>query len=91
MTQLESARKGIVTAEMRRVAERESVEAEFVRAEVARGRLVIPANVRHLAGSGGRAPERPIEHHGRQVGHPGAPEEARLWVNQPSDIRERWI
>ena len=31
---------------------------EFIRDEVARGRLVIPANVRHLAGSGGDAPPR---------------------------------
>ncbi len=30
---------------------------EFIRDEVARGRLVIPANVRHLAGSGGAAPD----------------------------------
>ncbi len=55
-TQLEAARAGIVTDEMRRVAERENVTREFIRAEVARGRLVIPANKRHLAGSGGRAP-----------------------------------
>jgi phosphomethylpyrimidine synthase len=56
MTQLESARRGTITAEMRRVAERENVSPEMIRAEVARGRLVIPANVRHLAGSGGHAP-----------------------------------
>ena len=31
MTQLEAARKGIVTAEMRRVAERECVGADFIR------------------------------------------------------------
>ncbi|HUK21621.1 MAG TPA: phosphomethylpyrimidine synthase ThiC, partial [Gemmatimonadales bacterium] len=35
---------------MRRVAERENLPAEQIRDEVARGRLVIPANVRHLAG-----------------------------------------
>ena len=50
-TQLESARDGVVTTEMRRVAIRECVTPELVRAEVARGRLVIPANRRHLAGS----------------------------------------
>ncbi|HWL92587.1 MAG TPA: phosphomethylpyrimidine synthase ThiC, partial [Phycisphaerae bacterium] len=53
MTQLQSARKGIITPEMIRVAVRENVTPEFVRDEVARGRLVIPANKRHLAGSGG--------------------------------------
>jgi phosphomethylpyrimidine synthase len=57
MTQLESARKGITTPEMIRVAQRECVTPEFIRDEVARGRLVIPANVRHLAGSGGQKPE----------------------------------
>ena len=60
MTQLEAARRGIVTPEMRRVALREDTTAELIRDEVARGRLVIPANVRHLAGSGGREP-RPTD------------------------------
>ncbi len=35
---------------MQRVAEREGIPAETIRAELAAGRLVIPANVRHLAG-----------------------------------------
>jgi thiamine biosynthesis protein ThiC len=39
------ARQGVITEEMRFVAERERVSAELVRDEVARGRLVIPANV----------------------------------------------
>ena len=56
MTQYESARRGILTPEMVRVAQRECVTPEFIRDEVARGRLVIPANVRHLAGSGGKTP-----------------------------------
>ena len=50
VTQMHYARRGDVTAAMRRVAEREEVEPEVIRAEVARGRLIIPANVRHLAG-----------------------------------------
>jgi phosphomethylpyrimidine synthase len=50
VTQMHYARRGEVTAAMRRVAEREDVEPELIRAEVARGRLIIPANVRHLAG-----------------------------------------
>src|SRR5579864_44617 len=48
MTQIEAARKGVVTEEMRYVAEREDLDAELVRDEVARGRMVIPANKVHL-------------------------------------------
>ena len=47
-TQLHYARQGIITEEMRYVAEQESLEAELVRSEVAGGRMVIPANVHHL-------------------------------------------
>jgi phosphomethylpyrimidine synthase len=46
-TQMHYARKGVVTEEMAFVAARERVEPEVVRAEVARGRMVIPANVNH--------------------------------------------
>ena len=49
-TQMAHARHGDVTPAMRFVAEREGVSPELVREEVARGRLVIPANHRHLAG-----------------------------------------
>ena len=56
MTQLQSAREGLITPEMIRVAVRENVTPEFIRDGVARGNIVIPANVRHLAGSGGQAP-----------------------------------
>jgi phosphomethylpyrimidine synthase len=49
VTQLESARLGVVTAEMRRVAEREPhLSAEQIRDEIAAGRMIIPANVHHL-------------------------------------------
>ena len=49
VTQLEHARLGSVTAEMRRVAEREvHLTPEQVRDEVAAGRMVIPANRVHL-------------------------------------------
>jgi len=86
MTQLESARRGIVTPEMRRVAQREGRTPEFIRDEVARGRLVIPANVRHLAGSGGETPatgrDAARSYPEDAVGHPGAQSDARLWVNQ---------
>ncbi|CAN5225588.1 phosphomethylpyrimidine synthase ThiC [soil metagenome] len=48
MTQLESARAGTITPEMHLVAKREDLDAELVRSEVARGRMVIPANIEHL-------------------------------------------
>ena len=49
VTQLEQARLGVVTPEMRRIAEREPhLTAHQVRDEVAAGRLVIPANRVHL-------------------------------------------
>ena len=47
VTQLHYARRGIVTPEMEFIAVREGFDAEFVRAEVARGRAIIPANVNH--------------------------------------------
>ncbi|NOY93903.1 MAG: phosphomethylpyrimidine synthase ThiC [Deltaproteobacteria bacterium] len=50
ITQLEHARLGIVTEQMRRVAEREGhLTPEQVMTEVAAGRMVIPANRKHLA------------------------------------------
>src|SRR6185295_1701881 len=48
MTQIESAHSGEITPEMEFVAQRESLEPELVRREVARGRMVIPANKVHL-------------------------------------------
>jgi phosphomethylpyrimidine synthase len=48
MTQLEQARNGVVTPQMEAVARSERLDAETVRAEVARGRMVIPANRVHL-------------------------------------------
>ena len=49
ITQLEHARLGTVTPEMKRVAEREPhLTPEQVRTEVASGRMIIPANTQHL-------------------------------------------
>jgi phosphomethylpyrimidine synthase len=42
------ARRGIVTEEMEFVAKRENLPAETIRSEVARGRMIVPANIRHL-------------------------------------------
>ena len=46
-TQMFYARRGDITQEMEFVARRERLEPETIRAEVARGRMVIPANIRH--------------------------------------------
>ncbi|RCV50622.1 phosphomethylpyrimidine synthase ThiC [Marinitenerispora sediminis] len=46
-TQLAWAKAGLITPEMRFVADREGMDPEAVRAEVALGRAVIPANRRH--------------------------------------------
>ncbi len=48
VTQMHRSREGEVTPEMRRVAEREGLDPEFVRREVAEGRAIIPANIHHL-------------------------------------------
>jgi phosphomethylpyrimidine synthase len=47
MSQMHWARQGHVTEEMRFVAQREGVTAEFVRERVASGQAIIPANVNH--------------------------------------------
>ena len=49
MTQLTEARAGVVTAEMEIVAQKERLSPETVRDEVAKGRMIIPANKVHLA------------------------------------------
>ncbi|OGW80156.1 MAG: phosphomethylpyrimidine synthase [Omnitrophica bacterium GWA2_52_8] len=46
-SQMHLARKGVVTEEMRFVAKREGLDPEYIRSEVARGRMVIPANICH--------------------------------------------
>jgi len=46
-TQMYYARQGIITEEMHYIAHREQITSEFVRAEVARGRMIIPANIHH--------------------------------------------
>ena len=48
MTQLEIARKGDISPQMEAVAQAEGLEAEFIRQNVAKGTVVVPANVRHV-------------------------------------------
>jgi phosphomethylpyrimidine synthase len=47
VSQMHYARRGEITPEMEFIALREGVSPEFVRAEVARGRAIIPANINH--------------------------------------------
>ncbi|PYV76257.1 MAG: thiamine biosynthesis protein ThiC [Acidobacteria bacterium] len=46
-SQMHYARQGFVTEEMEYVARREKIVPELVRDEVARGRMIIPANINH--------------------------------------------
>src|SRR5579862_546136 len=46
-SQMHYARQGLITEEIEYVARREKITAELVRGEVARGRMIIPANINH--------------------------------------------
>ena len=48
ISQLHFARNGVVTEEMSYVAKRENLPESLIREEVARGRMIIPANINHL-------------------------------------------
>jgi phosphomethylpyrimidine synthase len=49
LTQLESARKGIITEAMKRVAAEEFIDLELLRHRMAEGKIIIPANVKRRA------------------------------------------
>src|ERR1700677_4946114 len=46
-SQMHYARRGVMTEEMQYIAHREKITPELVRDEVARGRMIIPANINH--------------------------------------------
>jgi phosphomethylpyrimidine synthase len=46
-SQIHYARQGNLTSQMQYVAEREDLAPELIREEVARGRMIIPANIHH--------------------------------------------
>ena len=48
-SQMYYAKQGITTEEMEYIAKIENLEPEFIRSEVARGRMIIPANVNHTS------------------------------------------
>jgi phosphomethylpyrimidine synthase len=99
VTQLQAARQGIVTPEMCRVAARENTTPEFIREQVAAGRLVIPANIRHLAGSAGSAECRmksdesppPAKNAAAHPPHLSLSTQPSLWTNQTVPQRRTWL
>jgi phosphomethylpyrimidine synthase len=46
-TQMQAARKGVITKQMRAVAKQEHIPAEVIRDRVAEGTIAIPANINH--------------------------------------------
>src|SRR3954469_12775711 len=46
-SQMHFARKGVTTEEMEYIAAKEKITPELIRDEVARGRMIIPANINH--------------------------------------------
>ena len=48
MSQMHFARLGKITEEMAYVAHKEKISAELVRNEIAKGTMIIPANINHL-------------------------------------------
>src|SRR5437879_13694797 len=46
-SQMHYARRGVITEEMSFIAHKEKLAPELVRDEVARGRMIIPANINH--------------------------------------------
>lgn len=49
VSQMHYARKGVITEEIAYVSEREDLEPELIRSEIARGRMIIPANINHTS------------------------------------------
>ncbi len=49
MTQMEAAKKGIVTSQMQTVVRKENMDTDKLLALVACGQVVIPANIQHKA------------------------------------------
>jgi phosphomethylpyrimidine synthase len=49
VTQLELAGQGLISSQMKLVAEKEGLEPEVIRAGLAEGTIVIPANPRHIS------------------------------------------
>ena len=48
-TQMDAAKRGIITPQMQTVAEKENLSPEIIRQRVAEGSVAIPANIRHTS------------------------------------------
>jgi phosphomethylpyrimidine synthase len=48
-TQMDAAKKGIITPQMETVAKKENIDVQLLRERIARGTVVIPANKMHKA------------------------------------------
>ena len=46
-TQMDAARQGIITPEMKKVAQKEHMSEEELRGLIAKGQVIIPANKNH--------------------------------------------
>ena len=79
MTQLQSARRGLVTEAMKVIAADEGIDAEAVRAAVASGEAVIPLNIHHAnarpVGVGRLFATKINANLGRSVSHSGKGDE----------------
>src|SRR4030065_2213806 len=49
ITQMYHARLGVITPQMESVAQVEKIDPEFLRDEIAGGRVIIPANINHTS------------------------------------------
>src|SRR6201996_2063064 len=62
MSQMHFARKGMITEEMAFVAQKEKISPELVRNEIAKGTMIIPANINNQRlepmATGGESPGR---------------------------------
>ena len=74
-TQMDAAKRGIVTPEIETVAKKENRPVEFIMERVAKGTIAIPANINHkksVRGGGGRRhpcqDQRQPRHFGRLQG-----------------------
>ena len=71
-TQMDAARQGIITPQMKIVAEKERMDAEEIRSLVAKGQVIIPYNKNHKAlhpsGVGARLTRRFARLEGRGYG-----------------------
>ena len=48
-TQMDAARKGIITKEIESIAIKENLDVQFLRQKVAEGKIAIPANKNHIS------------------------------------------